>query len=48
MVLPVPPFTATVTESSWVEVMLNEEGDTVTEGVALATLIAVDVPDAVL
>ena len=46
--MPVPPLTATVTVSDCAVVMLDEDGVTVTEGVALATVTAEDVPVALL
>jgi hypothetical protein len=45
---PVPPLTATVTESDCVVVMLDEAGVAVTVGVALLTVTAPEVPVAPL
>ena len=42
--VPVPPLTATVTETAWVVVMLDVEGVTVTAGVAFDTVTLEDVP----
>jgi hypothetical protein len=46
--VPVPPLTATVTETAWVVVMLDVEGVTVTAGVAFDTVTLEDVPVALV
>jgi hypothetical protein len=42
--LPLPPLTATVTVNPWTVVMLDGEGVTVTDGVALVTVTVGDAP----